>query len=223
MEPSNAEEWHDRLGWAFDLISDDVVVRHRALARHTRTRQLRHEAFLWYNQIWNQPDHPQYRERRDAWHRAQEDTTLRDALSSYVSPQAVAAWDGLPYAVLYLRWEATFSQEWHTYAKSWSLKGSLLRLLADVRADLPADIVDDLVDLTLLAARRVHRCQDVWYARLARRLDGTRLRTQLTAIADQPTEPARTRARYVLWLLNHPDAPRPKRSQWLSWLNDQHE
>lgn len=218
MQPNNA--WHDRLGWAFDLIANDVSDRHRAHRRLLRTQEQVHEALRRCNQIWKQPEHPEYQERHDAWHETQQNT-LPHALWSYDSPRTLATWDGLPYALLYLRWEALFPDEWYMIGKSWGTKSSLLQLFISGRRDLPANVVDDLIDLVILAVRREYRCEDVGYARLARALDTSKLRTLLTTIADQPVEPAQLHARYVLWLLNHPDAPRPKRSQWLSWLSGQ--
>jgi hypothetical protein len=214
------DAWHDRLGWAFDLIAHDASERHRAHARLVETRRLCDEALDHYNQVFYEPDHPERRHRLATWLQARRDT-LPDALWESIDPMSLAAWAGLPYALLYLRWEALFPDEWFAYAKGWGTKRGLLSLFTRASNDVPDTVVDQLIDLVVLAARREHRCKDVGYARLARALDRPQLRARLAAIADQPIEPARLRAGYLLWLLDLPDAPQPKKSQWLSWLSSQ--
>jgi hypothetical protein len=61
----------------------------------------------------------------------------------------------------------------------------------------------------------------VRYAVLARSIGGARLRPLLAGLADDPVEIFRLRARYLGWLLDHPDLPMPKKSQWTAWLEDQ--
>lgn len=214
------DAWHDRLGWAFDLIAEDATDRFRAHARLMETQRLCIEALQRFNQVFYEREHPEYRHRLATWQQARRGT-LPDALWENVDPRTLAAWAGLPYALLYLRWEALFPDEWFAYAKGWGTKQVLLSLFTRGSNDVPGSVVDQLIDLVVLAARREHRCEDVGYARLARVLDRPHLRARLAAVAEQPIEPARLRAGYLLWLLDHPDAPHPKKSQWLSWLSAQ--
>jgi hypothetical protein len=44
------------------------------------------------------------------------------------------------------------------------------------------------------------------------------LRARLDMEAGKGRELDRRRVRYLLWLLDHPEAPRPKKSQWVGWL-----
>lgn len=214
------EAWHDRLGWAFDLIADDVSTRRRAHSRLLDTRLRCSEAQRRFNEVLRRPNHPKHAGRLAAYLRAR-DNTLPDALWDDVKPKTLAAWGGLPCALLYLRWEALFPDEWFEHAKSWGTKQSLLSLFTRGSDYVPETVADQLIDLVTMAVRREHRCEDVGYARLARALDRPKLRMSLASVSDLPTEPARSRARYLLWLLDHPGAPQPKKNQWLAWLGAQ--
>jgi hypothetical protein len=214
---SVSDSWDDRLGWAHDLVADDSTTRQRAHARLTETQRHRAEALHRYNEVWSNTEHPEYRVRLDEWANAQS-RTLPDALW-HIGPGAAAEWHGLPYALLYLQWECRFPEEWQAHAKHWGTKKVLLNVLTRHGDGLPAETTGPLVDLIIEAVSRPYRCEDVGYARLARTLDGAALRGRLEMEAGKRPEIDRRRVRYLLWLLEHPGAPRPKRTQWLLWLS----
>jgi hypothetical protein len=130
--------------------------------------------------------------------------TLPDALWECVPHDSYADWGGLKYVLLYLEWEARYPDEWTASAKSWGTKHTALRNLTMALPYLPAEAIDQLVGLIRRAVRREHRCEDAGYAVLAKAVGGLRLRRLLVEIADDPNEVFRLRARYLLWLLEHP-------------------
>lgn len=152
---------------------------------------------------------------------AERQMTLPDALWEFIPPWSYADWAGLKYVLLYLEWEAQYPDEWMASAKSWGTKHGLLHDLARAVPSLATEVIDQLVDLIGLAVRREHRCEDVGYAVLARAVGGSRLRRLLLELSDDPDEGFRSRARYLLWLLDHPEAPKPKVGQWKAWLRSQ--
>lgn len=135
--------------------------------------------------------------------------------------QALAEITGLVRIPSPEEWESRYPYEWMAAAKSWGMKGAALQDLTMALPYLPAEVIDQLARLVCLAVRREHRCEDVRYAVLARAIGGVRLRPLLAGPADDPIEIFRLRARYLLWLLDHPDLPKPKKSQWMAWLKDQ--
>jgi len=209
--------WRERLGWSCDLIADSSLVRQRAHVRLAEVRRRCHEALRSYNEVWNQPTHPEYRSRLDCWVQS-ERYLLPHALWNRPASVPLGTWAGLPYALLYLTWEARYPDEWFAHAKRWGTKKLLLNDLSRSIGSLPPDARDQVMGLIVMAVRRDHRCEDVGYATLARTLDGPELRVRLKAMAAEQDETHRSRALYLLWLLDHPEASRPKKSQWLSWL-----
>lgn len=211
------EAWSARLGWAWGLISEFPSDRRRAHAHLALTQERRSEALSRSNEIWHQKENPDRRIRYEEYLEARR-RTLPDALWENLSFRALPSWDGLPYALLYLRWEARFPDEWFTRAKSWVTKRWLVHNLARGVHLLPSDATRQLLDLVILVVRREYRCEDVSYARLARALDGQELRERLEAITHESYGLHTLRARYLSWLLDHHEAPHPKKHQWLTWL-----
>ncbi len=101
-----------------------------------------------------------------------------------------------PYAVLFLRWEAEFPEEWRAGApwSPWGLKQRVLRGFSRVGA---LGWEKELTDLLMGAVGRAQRCEDRWYAALARRLDGAELRSRLADAEASPDPVVRLRAGYV--------------------------
>lgn len=181
--------------WVHDLIAVNDDARDAALVRH--------RALLW------------------RWHSDSLTGTLADpvrAFTEWSSPLTDADLHRLePYAVLFLQWEARFPQLWREnwIFSPWSAKEGVLGTF--VRRGVAAPQTQTaLEDLLIGAVHRVQRCQDRWYWRLARRVDSPRLRARLRQAAEHADEVVRLRARYVLWLIEHPDEPVDSRT-WRRW------
>ncbi|MFI6712966.1 hypothetical protein ACIBF7_41505 [Nonomuraea sp. NPDC050478] len=213
----SAEEWDRCLGWTFELISEDPVRRERARGRLRVTQDRRSKALYAFNEVWRD-EGLSAADQAGGRYVAERRRTLPDALWEFIPAESYADWGGLKYVLLYLEWEARYPDEWMASAKSWGTKHGQLHDLARAVPYLATELIDQLVDLICLAVRREHRCEDEGYAVLARAVGGLRLRRLLLEIADDPDEGFRLRARYLLWLLDHPEAPKPKVSQWKAWL-----
>ncbi|MFF5506145.1 hypothetical protein [Streptomyces roseolus] len=122
---------------------------------------------------------------------------------------------GLPYALLFLEWEARFPQEWTRHAKSWGTKQSLIRDMARTHQD--EAVKATLTDLVEIVVRRAYRCKDREYVRVARAVDSADVRGRLDRAVDSDSPWARCQARYVLWLLDHPELPNTRRV-WRAWV-----
>jgi hypothetical protein len=101
-----------------------------------------------------------------------------------------------PYAVLFLRWEADFPDEWRTASpwSPWGLKQGILRGFVKVG---PVGHERALADLVMDAVGRRQRCEDGWYAAVARHLDGPELRSRLAEAEEAGDPVVRLRAGYV--------------------------
>ncbi len=182
-------------GWVHDLIAMDDDTRDAALGRH--------RALLW------------------RWYHDTPTGTLADpvrAFAQYSSPLADAELRQLePYAVLFLQWEARFPHVWreHWCGSPWSAKESVLNTFIRCGVAAP-ESQNALEDLLIGAVHRVQRCQDRWYWRLARRVDSATLQARLSQAAEDQDERVRLRARYVLWVIEHPDEPVDRRT-WRRW------
>lgn len=214
-------DWDARLSWAFDLIADDAHVRAWAHERLATAGQVRSEALHAFNHTWTVVEQwmwtPRVKATNDRYIAARR-LVLPDALWENVAREELAAWGGLPYALLYLEWEARFPDEWMAYGKSWGTKQRQLRQLTHSAATLPAWACGKLIDLTVLAVQREHRIWDGEYARLARILPPDLLHERLAPLIDAADLNTRWRAGYLLWLLDHSELPHPKSSQWRTWL-----
>ena len=124
------------------------------------------------------------------------------------------------YGVLFLQWELRFPVEWRDgwpYSP-WSAKEAVLKAFW-VRGATP-QTGPALADLLIAAVGRTHRCQDRWYWRLAQRIETPQLRARLQAEAADAGEQTRLRARFVLWLLDHP-AEGTGSAAWRRWLRSE--
>jgi hypothetical protein len=111
------------------------------------------------------------------------------------------------FAVLFLRWESLFPNEWHSASPwtPWITKRKILRLLTGEHLTSPLKL--DLVDLVTAALYREHHCEDRWYAVLSRSLDGPGLRNRLDVAATHHDDLVRLRAGYLdgCWIIpKHP-------------------
>ncbi|MFF7816242.1 hypothetical protein ACFZCF_30650 [Streptomyces sp. NPDC007945] len=98
---------------------------------------------------------------------------------------------GLPYALLFLEWEARFPQEWTRHAKSWGTKQSLIRDMARTHQD--EAVKATLTDLVEIVVRRAYRCKDREYVRVARAVDSADVRGRLDRAVDSDSPWARCR------------------------------
>ena len=121
-----------------------------------------------------------------------------------------------PYAVLFLRWEADFPEQWRTAGpwSPWGLKKRVLRQFADM--DVPELEAEEVAWLTLRAINRNQRCEDLGYVLVARSLDSPMLRAGIAAALHSPLPTVRLRASYVGWAMDNIQAPVTLAS-WRAW------
>lgn len=218
----DSRAWYERLGWTFGLVSDDPVERAAALAQLLEAQRRTYEELQECNELWRLAASPGPEEHRG-------EPAFRQARQRYIEARrrslpdglwewpwsGIASWPGLPYALLYLDWEARYPEDWTRYAKSWGTKKGLLQHMA--KADHHDETKAKLTDLVVSAVERPYRCEDRWYARLARAIDNDGLRVGLDHAARSDDPWARYQASFVLWLLNNREAP-ASRHTWLMWL-----
>lgn len=119
------------------------------------------------------------------------------------------------FAVLYLRWETDYPQEWAEHARSWAAKRRLLRILA---ADGPTvQTHGELLGLVAAAIGREHRCEDLGYLKIARSLHRPSVRMIIESAEQSLDGLVRLRAGYLRWALDNPAAPVTPAS-WRRWL-----
>ncbi|MCT9080394.1 hypothetical protein [Streptomyces fulvoviolaceus] len=218
----DARGWNERLAWAYGLIAPDPTERTVALARLDRARAGAQAATARYNEVWYPAawQLPFSARKRAAAQEANTEAASRslpEALWARPLPSDISTWPGLPFAVLYLEWEARYPQEWTEHAKLWGVKQSLIRQLATASGD--PQLRAKLVDLVDLVVQRAYRCKDREYVRVARAVDGPDLRDRLAWSRNSQNPWARLHAGYVLWLLDHPEIPNTRRV-WRTWLAD---
>ncbi|MFJ3792231.1 hypothetical protein [Kitasatospora sp. NPDC090091] len=224
-DADDACAWHERLGWAFGLTADDPADRAAALARLAEARRTvagaldRYNEMLWLTRPLGTDE--QYREpavlqAHGVWKRAQ-NRSLPDGLWGGPAGAELATWPGLPYALLFLEWEARYPQEWTQHAKAWGTKERFIRYLA--LADHDEAVRAKLTDLIEIVVHRAYRCKDREYVRIARAVDSADLRDRLARAAGSDSPWARCHAGYVLRLLDRPDLPNTLHV-WHSWLAD---
>lgn len=218
---STPASWSERLGWAFDLIDEDPDIRARAHERLKAVGERRSEALAAFNHTWMVAGRwnwtPTVAAASDRYIAACRHV-LPDALWENAFADELPAWPGLPYALLYLEWEIRFPDEWMAHGKGWGTKQGKLRKLGQAAARLPMFAIHKLIDLLGLVVQREHRIWDDEYARLARALPADLVRARLDPLAESADFTTRSRAGYLLWLLDNPQLPHPKPSQWRTWL-----
>lgn len=208
--------WRARLGWAYGLIAGEAAERDAALAVLAGARIRVGEALSRFNALlvaarWDY-EVPGVREAFAEYQRAAM-YVLPDAL--WNRPRAnIESWPGLPYALLFLEWEARYPEDWTAHAKKWGTKQFLIRELAV--AEHTAPVRAKLTDLVEIVVRRPYRCKDRDYVRVARAVDSPGLRARLAAAARSGDPWARRHAGYVLWLLDHPELPNSLHV-WHTW------
>lgn len=215
--------------YVFDLISPDPERRRLALARDAALAEDFREALAGYDELWGMakwsPGDPGLQAAMDQTRAAMSaaaDRTLHGIALLFIraySEGGPADHDRLaPYAVLFLRWENAYPEQWRIPRASgspWGLKKYVLRRF--IQAGVPAAVKDDVLQLLIQAVAREHRCEDRGFAELARVLDGPCLRVALQQ-AETNTDPlVRLRAQYVRWVVEHPGEP-VTTAGWRRWL-----
>ncbi|HEY9373081.1 hypothetical protein [Streptomyces sp.] len=219
----DARGWSARLGWAFGLIADDPAARAAALAHLDTARQNTWDALDRSNELWQLTlplgTEEQYQE--SAFKRAREEYDdvrrycLPDGLWEGASGVGIKSWPGLPYALLFLEWEARYPQEWTEHAKAWGTKQALIRRVAV--PDHHEAVREKLTRLVEIVVERAYRCKDREYVRVARAVDSDDLRRRLGKAVHSDNPWARLHAGYLLWLLDRPEVPNT-RHVWRAWL-----
>jgi hypothetical protein len=213
------DDWDERLGWTWDLLSEDPARREHAHRILDQARLVHSEALQRYNAVWLQPGSDrlfaEYRQTMSGMlpHALWEDQPSRDEMPT---------WPGLPYLLLYLRWEVFFPNEWTWHAKGWGAKTGILRELTRVADRLPDRHLRLLSDLIVRVVARPQRLGDEWYARLARVLPRHLLQARLTDLAADPDPVTRRRAGYLLLLLDDILSGKPTFAQWQRYLRERH-
>lgn len=195
-----ADDWDERFGWAWDLISEDPARRDGAHLRLDELRMTRASAAT--------------RQRHEEASRR----LLPDGLWIGSRPGLARLPRAVRYRLLYLDWEVRFPHEWAWHAKSWSTKTSLLRTFHQHVDELPGWVRTVLTDLILVVVARPHRLGDERYARLARVLADDPLRDRLRELGEHADEGVRLRAGYLTWVIGRRILPEPKPSQWREYL-----
>ncbi len=207
--------------WVFDLVHPDPDRRGAALDRHRALLTVMREGLDAYNKIWVEagprwPDTGPYSARltmaERVW-RVPLAETVFGALGELDTRDEEAYRLHVPFAVLFLRWEADFPDEWGEAGaltwSHWGTKEGLLRTLAG--HGVPEDSQGAVLDLVAAALTREYRCKDWRYVPLARRVDGPDLRDLLTKMEGP-------RARFVRYVLDEP-ALAVTRKTWRRWLD----
>jgi hypothetical protein len=212
--------------WVFDLIAVDDRVRRHALSRHQALLSAAGDALHRSNRIPFLSTKPHRIAQRDqaladmCWHL---DQTLEGKLEAFyeADPEDVAEtsrW--APFAVLSLRWEASFPAEWRApeswMSSPWNAKERLLRRLE--RGGIPQVARADVVDLIVAALLRPYRCKDWMFAGLAHHFgDDLYFWDRIQALVAGGDAVTRERARFVAHAARHPEMV-ITRTSWGRWL-----
>jgi hypothetical protein len=207
------------LDWAFDLVSADPQVREAALRRHVALQNRHADALRRVAELCTRTGTPWPTEPHLAADMDQRLSAVGD-VGQYLLLSTVAEWARtsedrlLPFALLYLEWEAGYPQEW---VKDWRLKAKVLRGFARL-PEHPAWLAGRLRTLVISAVLTTRGCENRWYVPLARAVGDPGLRMRLRAIEETEESPeARVKAQYLGHMLDHPRRPATV-STWRDWL-----
>lgn len=216
--------------YVFDLISPDPERRARALARDAELRADGERALACYNELWFRAGktwRPQDAALLAAMDQARaamiaaRDRTLGGITSNFIHARVGGphVHDLLaPYAVLFLKREIAFPDEWagrRTPGGPWWAKKRVLKRF--VEAGVPTRLRSDVIRLIAAAVEREHRCEDGGFAAVARAVDGAELRGALEAAEAMPDPLVRLNAQYARWVVDHPATP-VTAVGWRRWL-----
>ncbi|MFD4031370.1 hypothetical protein ACFWVP_12830 [Streptomyces sp. NPDC058637] len=213
-----ADAWRERLGRAFGPIADDPAERAAALAHLRGAKANTRAALDRFNELWRltRPLGTEEQYQEPSFRRAHE---VYIDIRSRSLPDGLwegADGPGLPYALLFLEWEARFPGEWTEHAKAWGTEQWLIRSVAVADHDQPTR--EKLADLVEIVVRRAYRCKDVsTFASHGRS-------TASISATDSVRPPRRTTHGHDFTpamfsgLLEHPEAPNTRRGgrTWVS-------
>ncbi|MFF5004792.1 hypothetical protein ACFY3G_18415 [Streptomyces phaeochromogenes] len=223
----DARAWDKRLAWAYGLIANDPAERAAALDHLASARRRTEEAQHRFNETLRtlQGQGVMYPYQDPALRSANEEYlwarshSLPSGMWDRGPGEDLAQWPGLPYALLFLEWEARYPEEWTHHAKAWGTKEGLIRDLATDAVGQDPVARTKLIDLVEIVVRRAYRCKDREYVRIARVVDGDPLRVRLEGARRSENPWAQLHAGYVLWILDRPEVPN-SRHVWRAWLAD---
>ncbi|WP_144127303.1 hypothetical protein [Catellatospora sichuanensis] len=211
--------------WAFDVVHPDAERRRAAIERERGYQDDWARLHSWSRIV--RPRSGDTAERPDPRLVAEHDQTEAAKRDVHARMFAAPIWHYLAaqtagerapfvrFAVLYLRWETDYPQEWAEHARSWQAKRHILRALA---ADGPTvEAHGDLLGLVAAAIGREHRCEDLGYLKIARTLHEPSLRVIIESAERSLDGLVRLRAGYLRWSLDNPAAPVTPAS-WRRWL-----
>jgi hypothetical protein len=224
--------------WVFDLVSDDELRRRRARKRALElddaliaANRARNDVY-WRAGATFTPTDPQLAtemEQAQARFSAAHADTFHAPISAYLDQPWHPSWRDRapmlePFALLYLEWELTFTDEWRQTAGAWgSPCGTKDLILKTMAAHGVSHLHSEAVEKLLLSAvRGPYRAKDWHYARIARHLDRPHLREALRLIAAEGDELAALRAQFVLSRLENPELSANRRS-YGNWLKERVE
>jgi hypothetical protein len=223
----DARAWDERLAWAHGLIASDPAERAAALDHLASARKATAEAQDRFNQtlltlqgrgVKYPYEDPVLRLAHEEYLRFRS-RSLPDGVWDRLDYEDLVSWPGLPYALLFLEWEARYPEEWTSHAKAWGTKEGLIRDLATDTVGQDPMARAKLIDLVEIVVRRAYRCKDRAYVRVARVVDGDPLRVRLEGARRSENPWAQLHAGYVLWMLDRPEVPN-SRHVWRTWLAD---
>jgi len=207
--------------WYFDLIDEDPRRRVSALARH---RQLLEESVAPMRGGKYTRATAAERDQAAAACSAARRQTLFGPLDafSHWGADLAARERYMPYALLFLQWEARYPEEWReagTWTWSpWSVKETLLKQL--IQHGVPPEYHGDVAVLVIAAVGRSYRCKDWMYAAVARHVADPALRDKLIAAAGTAESLASLRCRFLLHVLDAPGLA-VRYQTWHRWLAQQ--
>lgn len=222
--------------YVFDLINPDSARREAALARDAALVAEFRRALAVRNELWFRAGRSMRpkevalvaaMDQARAEMTAASERTLHGITGKFIHARRADGPDDhqrlASYAVLFLRWEDAYPDQWRIPRASgtpWWLKKHVLRRFA--RGGVPSNVQHDALQLIVRAIEREHRCEDGGFAALARAVDADELRSRLTATEATDDPLVRLRAQYIRWVVDHPTAPLTAVG-WRRWLtSDEH-
>ncbi|MFB9905687.1 hypothetical protein [Allokutzneria oryzae] len=214
--------------WMFDLVAPDDILRGCALARLKSSNAAKSEALHWSNSVWARAGTPAPTEPHLSAEMDQARAEYRWHNERTISGQALKLLEHdnrtreahAPFALLFLRWEADYPNEWcspgtHMWSP-WGLKEVILRDLA--YRGVPPGVRGQATDLVVAAVRRPYRCKDWMYGQLVRHISDEEFLRRIDALLSVGGHLVSTRARFILHIAQHPERT-VKRVTWQRWLD----